>query len=760
MRVRGIVFAASVAIGMVAEDTVLPLDRDAARRACGVAVAVAAGWQRVWPAVGASLGLLRAAVAREEHEERALVRAARYDGVFDVETEAGAGRIVRIGARRILVSEPPAGFPAPGERGRALLRLDPVRSRAEPSAFRAEVWARAKGLHGRGRVLTEVRGPEPTPGWEGVLQRAGWRLRESARTRLGAGSSPGADLSAALLLGDRHLLEEDVRRGFRHAGLAHVLALSGAHLAVLALGLATLLRTCRAPRALTGMLTLVFVTTYTALTGAGAPLVRACATVGLATIADLLGRRSASLGALGWAGGGLLLLFPAWLGDVGFRLSFAATAVLVLYASAARPPAPPGWRGRLHAGGTALALSALVTLGTVPELASSFGQVSVLAPFTNLAAGPPSAASLGWGGLAAFAPMPGLARQALASAAERSSAALLFVVEHAGTWPGGDLPFPALPAPALAGIALLTIRGARGGRPGRFERAMLVAAACGTTAALLPRERMTVLDIGQGDSVLLESGGRAVLLDAGPPGRDGFESAAAPAVRRRRVRPLEAFVVSHGHLDHIGGAAEVLAQRGFRALVVRPDDGHKPEALLALEADARARGVDVRAAVPPVDLLRGTLRVQAPFGNAPPAHADENDRSLAARWQAPAFAADLFGDGARPAQDALRAIGALRPASVVLLPHHGSRENTDDELLAAVRPALAIISCGTGNTYGHPHAEVLARVRRAGCGLLRTDVDGTVTLTATRRGYRLHWVRDWPGPRALFPSFARSAAVG
>jgi competence protein ComEC len=753
--------AAGVAAGMALGESVLPLDRAGAAVACAGAAAVTVGDVRAWPLVALTLGMFRGEAARSRFVAHSIHAPARFEGTFEVESEEGSGYVVRVGARRFLVSDPPPDFPAPGRRARALMRLDPIRSRAEPSAFRAERWAAARALNGRARLLSRVEGVEEAPGAGARLRRAGFGLRDAARRRLGFGRSEGGDLSTALLLGDRRGLEADIRSDFRHAGLAHVLALSGAHLAVLALGLATLLRVLRLPRIPVILASLAFVVGYTVLTGAAPPLVRACATVALATVADLAGRRSHAVSALGWAGAVLLLARPAWRHDTGFRLSFLATAVLVLFASRPAAPAAAGWRGRMRALGAGVALSTLVTLGTVPELASSFGRVSLLAPATNLLAGPPSAAALGWGGLAAFAPWPEGVADALAAGAERASAALLAIVHEAGRWPGGDLAVPALPAGASLVLLAVVARLAAGGRATRAEGRVLLAALAAAGAACVPRDRLTVLDVGQGDAILLEGGGGAVLVDAGPPGPDGLEAPVGPAVRRRRIRPLDALVVTHGHLDHVGGAADLLREGAFRDLVMRVPDGSVPEALDRLARDVAAGGSGRVAGVRGAhERLAGRLVVRAPFPQGTPPATEENDRSLATTWRARRCAANLLGDGGPAPQASLRVAGHLRPAPVLVLPHHGAGEATDDALLRAARPRLAIASCGSGNAYGHPHAGTIRRVREAGAALLRTDRDGTIAVTATRGGFRVRWTRDWPGPRRLFPPFALPEARG
>ncbi|MFN8179478.1 MAG: ComEC/Rec2 family competence protein [bacterium] len=754
MRTRGVVFCAAVYAGISLSGSVLPLDRNESAAACALAGIVTVGNARAWPLVPFALGLWQSGAADAGFARRAVRRSLRYEGPFDVVCEDGAAMVLEVGERRVLVSEPPPDMPAPGRRGRALLRLDPFRSRAEPSGFRAEPWSASRGLHARGRVLGRVTQVGSTPGWLGSLRRGAYALRAHARRRLGFGRSEGGDLATALLLGDRSKLGPEVRNGFRRAGLAHVLALSGAHLAVLALGLATLFRTVRAPRTPTTVAVFVFVVAYTWLTGAAPPLVRACATVTLGTIADLAGRRSHGVDALGWGGGILLLACPPWIHDTGFRLSFVATAMLALFAGRDHGPEGHGLAAKVRSFFDAVVLSAIVTVATIPEIAGSFGLVSFLAPATNLAAGPPSAAALGWGGLAAFLPMPPRAAEALAHASDLGAAGLLAVVRASAHLPGGDVPVPALPPATVVLILMVACRLAAGGRPERFERQVLVVVAAVSLLAFLPRDRITFFDIGQGDSSLIEGGGGAVLVDTGPPDDTGLPPPSRAAVRRRRVRPVDAAVLTHAHADHSGGAGALLHDRATRLLVCRPDAVEGGPGLAEILRTAAERHVATQVpGASPLVFLGGRLVVRDPFAGAPLTGLGENDRSLAAAWRARGAAATLLGDGGAPPQDALRAAGALLPSPILLLPHHGSRWATSDALLAAVRPRLAVVSCGTGNTYGHPHREALEAARRARAALLRTDQDGTIAVTATRRGFRIRWTRAFPGPRCLFPAF-------
>jgi competence protein ComEC len=743
---RAVVFAGCVFLGQALAETLAPVGVRIAAGACVAAGLAARGLAPAWPVAALGLGFFRARAAAAQFRARSAQSTARYEGMFEVEVEEGTGWIVRAGDRRWAVVDAPASFPGPGRRARGLLRIDPIRARAEPSAFQAERWAAARGLHGRARVLGSVRDLGDAPGSAAALRRLGFRFRESARARLGFGRSAGGNLSTALLLGDRRGLDTSVKENFRRAGLSHVLALSGAHLAVLALGLSVLLRLARIPRVPAVLLVLAFVTVYTAVTGAAPPLVRACATVALATGATLAGRRADAVSSLAWATAGLLLVVPAWRHDIGFRLSVIATAILALYARRRRARVP-GLAGVASDLTSSMHLSAIVTLATLPELGASFGVASLQGPVTNLLAALPSAGALGWGALAAFVPWPEPLATALAQAGEMAAEVLIAILRWTATWPGGDVRFPAFSAAAGAAILLLAARLAAGGGLARFEARVLLALGVLASLSAIPRERATFLDVGQGDAVLLEAAGRAVLIDAGPPGFEGRESAAAAAVRRRRLRPLEAVVVTHGHLDHLGGIQDLLARRAFRRLVTRGGDA-RPELLDALETSARASGECIVERPVSLALLGGYVHVRDPRADlAPEPVDDENDRSLATAFVARSFSAMLLGDGGPAPQSALAEAGFLRRAPVLMLPHHGSRHATNAALLSCVAPRLAIASCGEGNPHGHPHAETMALVAAARAAALRTDRDGTITLTGTPRGLRIRWTRDYPGTR-------------
>lgn len=231
-----------------------------------------------------------------------------------------------------------------------------------------------------------------------------------------------------------------------------------------------------------------------------------------------------------------------------------------------------------------------------------------------------------------------------------------------------------------------------------------------------------MLDVGQGDAILLQpGGGLPILVDAGPAGAGLGDALGAAGVER-----LGAVVVTHDQSDHSGGLAELFARLPVRRLVLA-------RGAPSLEAAARGAGAAVLRAGAGTELRSGALRLAVlwpprELATAPGRLEDPNTRSLVllARWRR--FAMLLTGDAEAEAVPL-----DPGPVDVLKVSHHGSEDAGLEELLRRTGPRLAVISVGSVNPFGHPAGATLRVLAAAGTPVLRTDRDGTIVLDVARR---------------------------
>ena len=615
-----------------------------------------------------------------------------------------------------------------GERLGLWAMLRAPRGYASPGAFDVAADARRHGVHAHGYcksvALVSHAGAAPR---SGVLARvAAWR--RSARRVIGSALPPSDEegLVRAMVLGDRAGLSQDAGEAFRIAGTYHVLAISGAQVALVAGLLLLVLRRLRFPPLSTALAMGMAVSLYALFVGADPPVTRAalmaiCLALGKAV--DLDGDAS---NLLGFAGCLLLVLQPSAIGDVSFQLSFGATLGILLLA---RPVASALPKLPLQAQ-LAIAVSISAQAALLPAMAWHFHRLAPAAILLNLAAGPLSSAVLvaGFGLLFVHAVVPSLSGLA-AEVAWAFAHGLLLSSDAVRTLPWLDMRVPTPGLSVVAGYFLgimLLFRGRRAA--GAWTLAAAFTALCwGLGGRADGRLWLSVLDVGQGDALVLRSpSGRVLLVDAAPAAR-GFdlgEAVVAPYLWSLGVRHVDGLVMTHVDGDHVGGAP--FLSRAFSAREVW--EGIAPQRdpryeRLGRSLDARSRRITLR----PGALMAWddvTIEVLGPPPPRRPPALARNDHSLVLRVRYRAVALLLMGDAQRQTEIALPA----RPADVLKVGHHGSRSSTSWELLGQARPRLALISVGSASAFGHPHEEVLSRLRRAGARTLRTDRDGTLTV--------------------------------
>ncbi|MBO3738264.1 ComEC/Rec2 family competence protein [Actinoplanes flavus] len=622
---------------------------------------------------------------------------------------------VRLSARALVLGADPGwrGL-LPGQRVTVTGRLLPPR----PGDLRAAVLSARTPPVPRGRPSWAQRGA-------GVLRAGLQRACEPLPDDSG-GLLPG------LVVGDTSRLDPALEEDFRATGLTHLTAVSGTNVAIVLGVVLFVVRRFPAGPVVCAVLCAVALAGFVILARPSPSVIRAGAMGAIGLLGLAGGRPRAAVPALAAGAAALLIADPELAADPGFALSVLATAGLLLLA--------PVWRDGLRRAGCpagvaeALAVPAAAQVACGPVVAAISGTVSLISVPANLVVVPAIApATLLGVSAAVLSPVWPAAAEFTAWLGHWPAEWLVLVAHIGARVPAGALPWPdgAAGGLLLAGLTVAVLFAARRAIVRRLATVVALGVVLGALPVRLlspgwppPGWFVVACAVGQGDAVVLAAGaGRAVVVDAGPE-----PNAVDRCLRRLGVREVAVLVVSHFHVDHIGGVEGVFRGRRVGA-VIGPAWPEPASGRAAVEKAAAQAGVAVGVAAAGWAYAVGGLRLEAlgPITVMRGTNSDPNNNSLILRAWADGRSVLLLGDAETEEQEDLVAglgTAGLR-ADVLKVAHHGSSLQAT-ALLDAVRPAVALVSVGRDNDYGHPNAGVIGRIARGGARVLRTDESGDV----------------------------------
>lgn len=615
-----------------------------------------------------------------------------------------------------------------------------------------------------------------------VVARGSWidetaaHARARARVAIARATGPeareAAAVGTAVLVGDRAGLDPALTRRLQRAGTFHVIAISGGNIALLTLLTLWALGLISRARHAALVVAAGVLLAYAVMVGGGASVLRATGMALVAIAARLIDQRGAAVNVLA-ATAGLLLAADPLLGvDVGFWLTCAATGAMIVGL-----PLHARQRFPVREWARALLLTSLwAELGLLPIITSVFQQVTVAGLVLNPIAIPGMALAQMAAMFAVFADVvapalagvAGLALRAGASAVVDSASFVDRVPWLAWRVPPPDAVVVIAYYAALGAWVWLRSGGAAATRTSRrVSTAALAGAVCwvavAPTSVWPAREAtltVTALDVGQGDALLVRfPDGTRMLVDAGGRSGSGFDvgdRVVGPALRARGVRRLDYLVVTHADADHVGGAAAVV--REFRPAEVWVGVPVAGDAATAeLRAAAHAAGAAWRETRDGDRLWLGDAQLSVLH----PAPADwerqavRNDDSVVLLIRLGGVQVLLTGDigdaGERMLTSMLPDARAVPVLTVLKVAHHGSAGGSSAPFLGRLRPAVALVSAGTGNPFGHPAPAVLHRLSQVGADVWRTDIEGEVSVRTDGRAVeivafsgRRRWLQPQP----------------
>lgn len=578
--------------------------------------------------------------------------------------------------------------------------------------------------------------PPRTIGRPPLEQRAAGVLREGLQRAVEPLPDDAGGLLPGLAIGDVSRMDPMVEEDFRATGMTHLTAVSGSNVAIVVGAVLLLTAWCRAGPRTAAALSLVALAGFVILVRPQPSVLRAALMGGLALVALASGRPRAAVPGLCVTVWLLVVLDPELATDLGFALSVLATAGLLLLA--------PRWRDALRGRGVprgaaeALAVPVAAQVACAPVIAAMTGTVSLTAIPANLLATPAVApATMTGAAAAALSPLwPGGA-EVIAWLGGWPARWLVTVARWGAGAPGGTAYWPGGVWGGLglaATLAVLVILS----DSAKLRRLIAVAAVALTVGAVGARAGgpgwpppgwvVVVCDVGQGDALAVRVGeGQAIVVDVGP-----TPSAVDRCLRDLGITVIPLLLISHFHVDHTAGLAGVTRRRRVAAIAGPPFHDSSPTRAAVRRAAGATPWLEPR---PGWRYQAGEVRVTAlgPDTGLTGTRSDANNNSLVLRIEAPGVTALLSGDAEVERQQALLPSGTALRADVLKVPHHGSSYQ-DPEFLAAVDPAVALVSVGAGNPYGHPNPSLTRRLRRDGARVYRTDLAGDVAVSWTSDG--------------------------
>lgn len=607
-----------------------------------------------------------------------------------------------------------------------------VRVIGRVSRFENDAYGRSRVLRGEVRKVKAVWIVSVDEGSPGPLLR----LRNGLLASIAPATDPARSLIAGIVCGrSAELRAQPAGDWFSVTGTAHLIAVSGSHLAVVGFVIESALQKTRFSRGLQRGLLVLALAAYAVFTGASPSAVRACCMVAATLVANGAGRRRHGLSALFVTMAIFVLLRPTVLFEMGFQLSCASVFAILCFCPYATYAlvelgVPSGVAG-------ILSVTLCSQLATLPVTIPAFGTFSLIAPLANAVIGPVISVLLASSVLLVPCSLvPLLSHGALVVPMIVARCALFFEQLFAVV-PGASVSVP--PDTVWVYVVPFALAVLLVWWPRPRARPMAAGLLCLVFAAGVPYvywgrfapPSVTVLDVGQADAILVRQGGTVALVDC------GLDERVVSALVRNNVHHIDAVFVTHWDEDHWGGLPDVLDQFSVGTIVVAADalDGAPAEVLN--RPGVTYRQVDCGHTV---DIGAFRTRVMWPFDTV---DGEDNEGSLVLllsyAQEGKSLRVLLTGDAELDQErEFVQEVGDI---DVLKLGHHGSKVSVDTDLLGTLKPELSIASAGEGNRYGHPSDACIDAVKEAGGAFACTIEHGDITVSPTAKGFAMRCQR-------------------